>query len=73
MPNFLVQPNEPLHEMPAGFVLLENFVCPNCGQTVRIASTANTAECREEINTVRNAVTLQCPLHNIAIPVCCRS
>ncbi len=34
--------------MPPGFVLLEDFACPNCGRVVHIASTANSTECGGE-------------------------
>jgi hypothetical protein len=74
MPHFLLQRADPhARNIPAGFVLLEDFACPNCGRVVHIASTASSAECVEKIILARNAVTLQCPEHDTPTPVPCRT
>jgi hypothetical protein len=72
VPNFLVERADPQgNNVRPGFVLREEFVCPNCGRVVHIASTANSPECMENIKQARNAVTLQCPNHDTPTPVPC--
>jgi hypothetical protein len=68
MAHFLLIPN---HEPcpPAGFSVLEKFICPNCGREVFITSTAHAEQYRrEEIVKARNAVTVNCPVHEL--PAC---
>jgi hypothetical protein len=69
MPHFLLQRADPSDNFPAGFVLLEDFACPNCRQIVHIASTANSPECMKQISTARNIVALQCPDHEVPVAV----
>jgi hypothetical protein len=72
MQQFLVQrADRDREKVPAGFVLLEDFACPNCSRVVHIARTANSSECIENISRARNAVTLQCPDHDTPTPILC--
>jgi hypothetical protein len=74
VPHFLVQRADlPGKKIPAGFVLLEDFACPNGGRVLHIATTVNSTECMEKIGLARNAVTSQCPEHDIPTPVPCRT
>lgn len=71
--HFLLTTAEPpSNNLPAGFVLLEDFTCPNCGRVVQIASTGQSPDWAENISTARNAVTALCPDHDTPTSVPCQ-